>query len=407
MSGRLALAERTDGAHDGAVMHRPISVELPPLPRPRQRRRSGRLLSLLLTVALPTALAATYFYRYADNQYISEFRFSVRRQAPLRVDPSGGSPLAGGLSPSVNLALINDSEIVVQYLKSRQVIDDIAAAGIDLDRIYADADSDVLAHLRPHATAEERQRYWRRVVDPFFDLTNGIVSVQVRAFRPADARLVADKVLQLAETLVNRMSSRARDDQLAYARNEADETGRHLRQVQADLAAYRNQHAVLFPEMQATVSNSVEGKIEESLIEAKTDYRAQLAQGALPGARLMTMLQSRIDALEAEQRRVHGALAQAGDTADSLASVMSGYTVLQADEATAARIHERALVALQDARNEAAQQSIYLAAFVRPGLPQESDYPVRWRVLLEIAAGSFVAWCLLQLIYHGIRDHLD
>ena len=403
MSANLALAERPEGA---IVPHR-ISVELPPLPRPRRRRRVGRLLSLLLAVALPTALMATYLYRYADNQYISEFRFSVRRQAPLRVDPSAGSSMAAGLSPSLNLAMINDSEIVVQYMKSRQVIDDIAAAGIDLDHIYAQQDNDPLAHLSPNATAEERQRYWRRVVDPFFDMTNGIVSVQVRAFQPGDAQLVAAKVLHLAETLVNRMSSRALADQLAYARSEADESGFRLRGIQADLAAFRNQHAVLFPEMQATVSNSVEGKIEESLIEAKTAYRAQLAQGASPDARLMAMSQSRIDALEAEQKRVHGALAQAGDDHVSLASVMSGYAVLQADESTAERIHERALVALQDAHNEAAQQSIYLAAFVRPDLPQESGYPMRWRVLLETAAVSFVAWCLLQLIYHGIRDHLD
>ena len=218
MSGNLALAERSDGA---VVPHR-ISAELPPLPRLRRRRRIGRLLSLLLAVALPTALMGTYLYRYADNQYISEFRFSVRRQAPLRVDPSAGSSMAAGLSPSLNLAMINDSEIVVQYLKSRQVIDDITAAGIDLDRIYAQQDNDLLAHLSPGATAEERLRYWHRIVDPFFDLTNGIVSVQVRAFRPEDARIVADKALQLAETLVNHMSSRAQADQLAYARSEAD-----------------------------------------------------------------------------------------------------------------------------------------------------------------------------------------
>jgi capsular polysaccharide transport system permease protein len=403
MNGNLALAERSEAA---IVPHR-ISVELPPLPRLRRRRRIGRLLSLLLAIALPTALMGTYLYRYADNQFISEFRFSVRRQAPLRVDPSAGTSMTAGLSPSLNLAMINDSEIVVQYLKSRQVIDDIAAAGIDLDRIYAQQDNDLLAHLSPNATAEERQRYWRRVVDPFFDLTNGIVSVQVRAFQPQDAQLVAAKVLQLAESLVNRMSSRAQADQLVYAQTEADDSGLRLRKVQADLAIFRNQHAVLFPEMQATVANSVEGKIEESLIEAKTAYRAQLAQGASPDARLMAMSQSRIEALEGEQQRVHGALAQAGDDHVSLASVMSGYAVLQADEATAERIHERALVALQDARNEVAQQSIYLAAFVRPDLPQESEYPMRWRVLLETAAISFVAWCLLQLIYHGIRDHLD
>ena len=81
--------------------------------------------------------------------------------------------------------------------------------------------------------------------------------------------------------------------------------------------------------------------------------------------------------------------------------------VLEIDEQIAARVYERALDALQDARNAAAQQSIYLAAFVRPALPQDSTYPIRWRVMLETALISFAAWCLLQLLYHGIRDHID
>jgi capsular polysaccharide transport system permease protein len=72
-----------------------------------------------------------------------------------------------------------------------------------------------------------------------------------------------------------------------------------------------------------------------------------------------------------------------------------------------AKVYERALMSLQDARNAASQQGVYLAAFVRPSLPQESMYPIRWRVMVETALLSFVGWCLLQLLYHGIRDHID
>ena len=34
-------------------------------------------------------------------------------------------------------------------------------------------------------------------------------------------------------------------------------------------------------------------------------------------------------------------------------------------------------------------------------------YPDRWRVMTETALLSFVGWCMLQLLYHGIRDHID
>ncbi|MDR3532634.1 MAG: hypothetical protein P4L90_19040, partial [Rhodopila sp.] len=309
---------------------REIGIDVVSLGR-RGQRRYWRLVSMLATIVLPAALIAAYLYGYAADQYVTEFRFNIRHQAPLRMDASAGPPNAASLAGGVNgvpLAVITDSQIVVQYLKSRQIIDDMIAAGVDLDAIYAGSDHDFLAHLRSGASVEERQRYWRRMVDPFFDLSTGIVSVEVRAFRPADAQLVAGKALALAEKLINDMSERAHADLLSYATREVAESETKLKSVQAAIAAYRNQHAVLFPEMQATADSTVEGRVQESLIEAKTAYSAQLAQGASRDAMQMTMLRNRIDALETELRGVHGRLAMAdpgGLAAGSLASVMSGY----------------------------------------------------------------------------------
>ena len=381
----------------------------PPYKRDK-RRRWGRA-TLLLAILLPTAFAGVYLYGYAADQYVTEFRFSVRHEAPLKIDPTPGLSLTaapgGGVSP---LAVITDSQIVIQYLKSRQVIEDIIAAGIDLDAIYARNDTDFLAHLRPHGSIEEKQRYWREMVDPFFDMTTGIVSVQVRAFAPADAKLLAATALRLAEKLVNDMSSRGHDDVLAYATKEVATSGAKLKATQTAIASYRNRNAVLFPEMQATADTSVEGKVSENLIEAKTTYAAQIAAGVLAETTQMRALGNRIAAMEKALRDVHGRLAQTNPRTEvgaSLASVLSEYDVLRLDQEIAAKVYERALIALQDARNAASQQGVYLAAFVRPSLPQESLYPVRWRIMLETALLSFVAWCLLRLLYHGVRDHID
>ena len=127
------------------------------------RRRRGRWLSLLLAVAVPTALMAGYLYRIADDQYVTEFRFSVRHQTPMHMDATQGSAFAAPLSGSAGaLSVINDSQIVIQYLKSRQVLDDLAAAGVDFDAIYATDSRDIPAHLPKGAPVEERLRYWRR-----------------------------------------------------------------------------------------------------------------------------------------------------------------------------------------------------------------------------------------------------
>jgi capsular polysaccharide transport system permease protein len=388
-------------------------IQIGPLHK-RSRRRRWRLASLLLAVTLPTAGMGGYLYGYASDQYVTQFRLSVRHQAPLRVDPTGastpGGSQAGAGGSGAVLEMINDSQIVTQYLKSRQILDDMAAAGVDLAAIYARNDTDWLARLRPDASAEERQLYWQRMVDPFFDQTTGIISVEVRAFSPADAQLVATTALTLTEKLMNDLSDRAHADLVSYADREATEYAAKLKAAQIAMSAYRNKNAVLFPEMQATGDSMLEGHIEQDLIDAKAAYGVQLAQGVSKDAPHMHILQDRIAVLAKELQGVHGRLAQSGGgtTADtSLASVMSGYRALEIDEQIAARVYERALDALQDARNAAAQQSVYLAAFVRPSLPQDSMYPIRWRVMLETALISFAAWCLLQLLYHGIRDHID
>lgn len=135
--------------------------------RLHHRRRHRRMLSLLAAVLLPLAAAGAYLYGYAADQYVTEFRFTVRHQSPLRMDTtsSSASLLMGG---GAALAVINDSQIVIQYLKSRQIIDDIAAAGVDLDAIYAGRDKDFFAHLRRGAPVEERLRGPARNGRPVF-----------------------------------------------------------------------------------------------------------------------------------------------------------------------------------------------------------------------------------------------
>ncbi|HEX3576836.1 MAG TPA: hypothetical protein VHU42_19725 [Rhodopila sp.] len=389
-------------AASGYPLERPDLSVVAPLMYWRRRRRHWRLLSLLAAVLLPVAVVGVYLYGYADDQYVTEFRFSVRHQAPLRSDATT-TPVNGG---GVALAVINDSQIVIQYLKSRQIIDDITATGVDLDAIYAADDKDFLAHLRRDAPVEERLRYWRRMVDPFFDMTTGIVSVEVRAFRPVDAQLVATRALGLAEKLINDINDRSHADALDYATREAAASEAKLQAAQVALAVYRNGHAVLFPEMEATSSTNVGGIVEQHLIEAKTAFNAQLAAGVSRDAMPMRLLGNRIAAMETLLQGVNGRLARPGGDA-SLASVLSDYSVLKVSEDIAAKVYERALIALQEARNIANEQGVYLAAFVRPGLPQDTLYPVRWRILLETALIGFAAWCLLQLLYHGIRDHID
>ena len=104
-----------------------------------------------------------------------------------------------------------DSYAVVQYIGSRDIIDDVSKS-LDLRAMFSRPEADWPARLRLPTTIEELVRYWKGQVDGFFDVTNGTVTVKARAFTPEDALNLAQAILSSSERLVNELSARARRD---------------------------------------------------------------------------------------------------------------------------------------------------------------------------------------------------
>lgn len=381
-----------------------LTVAAPP---PNRRSRGHTLLAMLLSVGVPTLLAAIWLFGFATDQYESSFRFAVRRHTPLMASPATtASALSSG---NTALVIIADSEMLVEYIRSRQAVDD-AAPHLDLQAIYAPPQADWWSKLQPGLPVEDRLRHWRRFVDASLDMTSGLVSVDVRAFTAADAQRVADVVLADAEHLVNQMSHRAQEDALHLAREETTRAAAHLLEVRQNLAGFRNSNSVLSPELQASVQATVISHLREALAEARASYAAQLANGIHATVPQMTLLQSRIAALEQEMNGQRGELARPQTTDGQpvpLASVLNGYAGLEGEEHIAELAYERALAAESEARVEATSQSVYLNTFVQPALPERATYPKRWLTLMQIALGSFVACCILTLIWQSLMEHLD
>src|SRR5437868_15151395 len=84
------------------------------------------------------------------DQYVSEFRFSLNSIDPPRLDPL--SLLAGNVSHS---PAGSESQIVVQYMTSRAVIDQLDAA-LDLHRMFSPPEADWWSGCR----GRPRSRGW-------------------------------------------------------------------------------------------------------------------------------------------------------------------------------------------------------------------------------------------------------
>lgn len=368
-------------------------------------RRHARLLSALAFVALPAGATAAYQYGFASDQYVSTVKFIVRPQAPQTASPASLSEAMSGGNPM--LALIEDSEVVVQYIGSLQMLSDLPH-NVSLNRIYAAPRADPLARLGTDLPPERQLPYWKRMVQPSFDLSSGIITVKVRAFTPGDAALVARSVLQGAQALVDRMSQTARGNALAYAEATANKAQAKLVADAAALADYRNRYQVLFPELSAQQASTVSGNLLLSLAEDKASLAALRAQGQTGNSPQVMTLRSRINAEETQVKALAAQIAaDDGGKIVPLASIVSGYDTLMETQTVDRQLYASDLLALQDARNVAAERGLYLESFVEPAVPAASTYPVRWLITAETAVAGFIAWLLAMLCASMLRDQFN
>jgi capsular polysaccharide transport system permease protein len=367
-----------------------------------QRRRRAPLgwLSFVVFVVVPVAIAAAYYFLVAADQYVAEFRFALRSAEPERRDPALLFPES--LAPS--LAGL-DSYVVVQYIASRAIIDDLSRT-LDLRKIFARPEADWLARLDPPVSIEELVRYWKGQVDAFFDATNGTIVVKARAFTAQDALDLAEGILGSSERLVNEMSARARGDSLRTAEKEVSRAERRLKASLTRLREFRDSAGIIDPRKTADATIALAGRVRDELVQADTEL-STLKHYMRDDAPSIKILEARIQSLEAQRRSVEGEVTDTEKTrSEALSRVMGSYEQLESDRTFAENAYQHALQELDRSRVNADRQQVYLASFVQPKLPEDALYPRRWRSLGTVFVIAFTIWAIGSCTIHSVREHL-
>ncbi|MGC2200169.1 MAG: hypothetical protein WA633_08510 [Stellaceae bacterium] len=360
-----------------------------------------RLLSFLIIVVLPTAFAAAYYFFIASDQFISEFRFALRAVAPMRGEVNG--PFQAPVAPS---PIGVDSYAIVQYIESRDIIEDVGKT-LDLRDMFSRPEADWLARLQLPVSIEEMVRYWKNQIDAFFDFTNGTIVVTARAFTPEDALKLAQAILASSEHLVNDLSARARSDTLRNSEKEVRRAERRLKTALARLREFRDREGIIDPQKTADATQSLAGRIRDEIVRADTEL-STVKHYMRADAPSVKILEARLASL---QTQLHSVESEVTDTEKSrsevLSRVMGVYEQLESERTFAEKSYQYALEALDRARMNADRQQVYIAGFVQPSLPEQSLYPKRVRSVGLTAGLSCVVWLLGALVFSIVRQHVS
>ncbi len=370
----------------------------PSLPGRTRLMSKGSLIWLLLSFIAPIVLGAMYIFFVLPDQYVTEFRFSVRVPVgnPAALPKSNGgaalSALFGG-NPTPGSDLL-DNFTVADYARSPQAAKDVHAK-VNLKAMYSKP-SDPFSRLADTASQEDLGRYWKSMVSSDYDVTTGLALVRVKAYAAQDSLNIANALLTQSNQLVNDIGNQSQTDTVRFAKEQFDRATAQVADLQRQIAglARGGADSASVGVIQANTQVATTTRANIALIRSQIE----VLEGQLhnPKAPQIVLLRQQLAANER-------ALADAVSTANTVST--NNFQVLTAQLANANSELSAAQAALGQAKSAAAAQRLYLTTYVRPTLPESPVGPDRWMAFLLLIAGAGMVWVVGLLVRNSILEH--
>lgn len=351
----------------------------------------------VIFVVIPTVVAVLYFGLFASDIFIAESKFVVR--SPEKRAPSTLSALAG----AAGLSTGGDEAFAAQaFVESRD-----ALRALETDKLFQKAYTrNEIFRLERFgsfffgASFEDLYKYYLSKVKIETNVTTSISTLTVRAYSAQDAQRINERILQMAENTINNMNTRSRSDMIKFALAEVEDAKRQSREAGATLASFRNRRGVVDPEIQATAKLAMIAKLQDQMIGAKTQLN-QLRQFT-PQNPQIPVIQNRIETLTHEINEQSGLLT---GNDKSLAANSGQYQRLFLENQFAGLQLTAAMASLQEARNDARRQQVYVQRIAAPNLPDSPIEPRRIRGILATFVLGLLAWAIASMLVAGVKEH--
>ena len=306
--------------------------------------------------AVPVALAAVYYFLIAADQYVAEFRFALRAVEPVRAEIGG--LFQGNVAPS---PVGVDSYAVVQYLGSRDVIDelgknarlarDVFTAGSRLAGSAAAAGIDRGAGQVLEKPGRRVLRHHQRD-----DRRSG---PRLHARRRAATGAGDPRLGRAAWSTICRRGRGATPCAIRKGRCAAPNGG--SRATLARLREFRDREGIIDPRKTADATQALAGRIRDEIVRTETELSTvkHYMRADAPSVR---MLEARIQSLQSQLRSVESEVTDTEKSrSEVLSRVMGSYERLESERNFAEKAYQHALEALDRARMNADRQQVYIA----------------------------------------------
>jgi capsular polysaccharide transport system permease protein len=354
----------------------------------------------LLCVFFPTLIASVYFGLIASDVYISESSFVIRTPEKQSSSALGLILKGAGFTRSQD-----DAYTVEDYIKSRDAMN-VLNHDLGLKEKFSAPNVDWFSRfggLDWHTSMESFHKYYLRMLGVNLDPMSSIITLHTKAYTAEDAQKMNALLLLLSEKLVNEMNERGQNDLVQSAQREVDKAEVKAKAAALTLGVFRNRMGVIDPERQTQIPLQQIAKLQDQLMA--TNAQILQIQTVSKNNPQLPSLRQRAQLIQTEIDRESAKITGSGK--DTLASKAVEYQRLSLDSQFADRALISAMSSLEQARNEAQRQQLFLERISQPSLPDKAMEPKRARAVLAVFIFGLVLWGILSMLIAGVREHQD
>lgn len=364
--------------------------------------------SFLIVVLLPTLMALLYYTFFASNVYVAEAKLTVKQAVVGSSKSDASSVLSGlgigGISIGKPQATTQDTMMVLDYIKSRAIVQDIGGK-VEMNSLYAKEEIDWLSRLGRDNDLEENWEYWKTHVTVSVDTISSILTLRVRAYTPEDALKIAEDIVFRSEALINNISQRNRRDALTRAEEEVGRAAEKLVEARASLLMFQQRSGSMDPvETAKQLTESVSSlTLQKIALETQLATASANGVGGRPGEKYIKSRLAAIDGQLADlDNRLTGPVNER-----SVSAQLRDYELFKLQEEFSERIYTLARTSYEDARRNLERQQLYLAVVVPPLLPEYALYPRVFADTSLVFLGCLVLWGIVALLVASVRDSMN
>lgn len=354
---------------------------------------------------VPVVLGSIYLFLLAPDQYVTEYRFSVRvpvGQNGSASNSAGSITAALGGNPTTGTDLL-DNYTVADYIGSAQAARDLDAK-LNLKALF-NKPSDPFSKIGEKPTSEQLAKYWSSMVYSSYDVASGLAVVRVRAYSAADSYAIATNLVTLSSDLVNSIGANSQQDSVRFAQAQLDRANARVAALRGELANLRNQTQVIDPDEGVVASNNA---LANQILSRRAQLTAQLEtinqQLRNPKAPQVVLLNQQIAALS---NQLAGLTANGGAGAGQppRAVTVGRFEDINGQLKDALAVQASANTAMSAVQASSDAQRLYLTTYVKPSMPESPQAPNRWVTLLIVIMVAGMVWLVGRLIGNSIMDH--